>query len=166
DGRKLLPVTVSVKLAPPAVALLGLSALSVGAGFRTETLATVDVPPPGAGVTTVTAGEPAVMRSLAGIAALSVVALPNVVARAAPFHCTTDDGTKLVPVTVSVTPAAPTPTLLGETLATVGAGFEIDSVAMPEVPPPGAGVTTVTAAEPAVARSLAAITALSVVALT
>ena len=45
-----------------------------------------DGPPPGAGLTTVTVAVPALAISLAGIAAVRLVALPNVVVRFAPCH--------------------------------------------------------------------------------
>ncbi len=90
DWTKLVPVTVSVMPAAPTPMLLGETPVTVGAGFWTRRVA-AEVPPPGAGVTTVTVAAPAVMRSLAGIAAVSVVELPNVVARFVPFHCTTDE---------------------------------------------------------------------------
>ncbi len=105
DGTKLAPLTVRVKALPPAVAVLGETLLSVGAGLRTEKLAGADVPPPGVGVTTVTAKVPAVAMSPAGIVAVSDVALPKAVARSTPFHRTIEDATKLVPVTVSGKPA-------------------------------------------------------------
>src|SRR5688500_12911998 len=59
-----------------------------------------DVPPPGAGVDTVTRALPAVATSLALIAAWSWVPLTHVVGRPAPFQRTSDEATKLVPVTV------------------------------------------------------------------
>ena len=55
-----------------------------------------EVAPPG--FSTLTCAVPAVAISLAGIATGSCVALTNVVVRAAPFHCTTDPETKLLPV--------------------------------------------------------------------
>src|SRR4029453_10687307 len=163
-ATKSVPVTVSVKPAPPTVALLGERALTVGVGFWMDRLVGADVPPPGVGVTTVMATRPGVAVSLAGIAAVSVVELPNVVGRLTPFHCTTEDATKLTPVTVRVNAAAPAVAVLGVRPLTVGAGFRIAKLRGAAAPPPGAGVTTVTAAVPVVARSVAGIVAVRVVA--
>jgi hypothetical protein len=159
----LVPATVRVKLPPPTTALLGESPAIVGAGFRTEKLAAAEVPPPGAGVKTVMAAGPAVASSLVGIAAVSRLALTSVVARSLPFQRTTEDARKLAPLTVSVKFGAPTVAVLGEMVVTVGAGFRIAKLAAVEVPPPGAGVTTVTTLEPAAARSLAGIVAVRLV---
>src|SRR5216117_3911512 len=83
----------------------------------------VEVPPPGAGVTTVTCEVPAAATSTLEMAAWSSVPLTKVVPRAAPFHCTTDDGMKLPPLTASVKGAVPAVALLGEREPTVGAGL-------------------------------------------
>ena len=61
-----------------------------------------DVPPPGGEVKTVTLAEPRVAMSAALIVALSWVGLTKVVARPAPFHWTTEAGTKFAPLTMSV----------------------------------------------------------------
>ena len=58
-----------MKAAPAAEALLGASELSVGAGGSTVKVRAAEVPPPGAGVTTVTWAVPAAAMSLASIAA-------------------------------------------------------------------------------------------------
>src|SRR5436309_942562 len=83
----------------------------------------VEVPPPGAGVTTVTSEVPAAATSRLEMAAWSSAPLTKVVPRAAPFHCTTDDGMKLPPLTASVKGAVPAVALLGEREPTVGAGL-------------------------------------------
>ena len=82
-----------------------------------------ELPPPGAGVTTVTCEVPAPATSTVEIAAWSSAPLTKVVTRAAPFHCTTDDGMKLPPLTASVKAAAPAVALLGEREPSVGAGL-------------------------------------------
>ncbi|HEX6212507.1 MAG TPA: hypothetical protein VF136_17130 [Methylomirabilota bacterium] len=89
-----------------------------------------EVPPPGAGVTTVTGTERAVARSAAVIAARSWVALTNVVVRAAPFQRTLEEATKPLPLTVSVTAALPSAALAGERLLTTGMG-DVDELAGP-----------------------------------
>jgi len=53
------------------------------------------------------------------------VLLTKVVARAAPFHSTTDDAAKLLPLTVSVKAGAPALALLGASELSVGAGFAV-----------------------------------------
>src|SRR5919108_53171 len=166
SGTKPLPVAVSVKAAPPAVALVGDSDVSAGTGLVTENVCAVEVPPPGAGVTTVTLAVPAVAMAAAVMTAVSWVALTTVVVRGAPFHCTVLPGTKPVPVAVSVKAAPPAVALVGETVVSVGMGLLTENVCAAEVPPPGAGVTTVTVAVPAAAMSAAVMAAVSWVALT
>src|SRR6266571_7832549 len=70
-------------------------------------VAAAEVPPPGAGLTTVTLAMPAAAMSVAGIAAVSCVAETNVVARAAPFQFTVEVLTKLLPLTVSTAAGPP-----------------------------------------------------------
>src|SRR6266850_1178224 len=163
---KLLPFTASVNAAPPTLALEGASDVSVGPPELTGKVIVADVPPPGAAVVTVTFAMAAASRSVAGIAAVSWVALANVVVRAAPFHCTVLPLTKPVPVTVSVNAAPLISALLGLRPVSVGAGLFTVNVCAAEVPPPGAGVSTVTLAVAAVAMSAAVIAAVSWVALT
>jgi hypothetical protein len=91
DVTKLVPVTVNVNAAPPAVALVGLIEASVGTGlFAALTLkfTGVEVPPPGAALITVTGNDPAVAMSAAVIAAVTCVALTNVVVLALPLKFT------------------------------------------------------------------------------
>src|SRR5438309_7585428 len=124
---KLVPVTVNVNPGPPAGAEAGFSPVVVGTGLLPAVMVNVcalDVPPPGAGVNTVTAAVPATATSAAVIAAVSWVADPNVVARFAPFHRTTEPGTKLVPLTVSVNPGPPATVDAGLNPVVVGTRFE------------------------------------------
>src|SRR5882724_458453 len=165
---KFVPVSASVKAAPPATTLLGEIELSVGLGFGAlmVNVCAVDAPPPGVGVNTVTDALPAFAISLAEIAAWSCVLLTNVVVRLLPFQRTTDDPTKFVPIAVSVNAASPATALVGEIDVSVGAGLLIVNVCALEVPPPGVGLNTVTDAVPPVAISAAVICAWSCVALT
>ena len=74
---KLLPLTVSVNPVPPAVAEVGLRLVVVGTGLLATLIVNVwafEVPPPGAGVNTVTVAVPAVAMSDASIDAVSWVA--------------------------------------------------------------------------------------------
>src|SRR5712691_7225924 len=164
-GTKPLPVTARVKAGPPCSALLGESEESAGTGLTAVMVkaTAAEVPPPGVGVNTVTGAVPAVVRSLPGMLVVSWVALTKVVVRMPPFHCTTEAGTKPLPVTVRVKAGPPCSALLGESEERAGTGFTAVMVkaTAAEVPPPGVGVNTVTGAEPAVVRSLAGMLAVS-----
>ena len=121
---KPVPIRVSVNAAPLTVAVAGAIELSVGP----ETALIVnervpDVPPPGAGLVTVTLAVPAVAMSAAVIAAVNCVALRKVVVLAAPLNFTTDVDTNPVPLTVSVKAAPPAVALVGEREVSVGAGL-------------------------------------------
>lgn len=84
-----------------------------------------EVPPPGAGLVTVTATVPAEAIAAAGMVAVNSVELTNVVVGVVPPKLTVEVGRKFVPLTVSVKPAAvPATTLLGEMVAIIGVGFD------------------------------------------
>ena len=118
----------------------------------------LDVSPPGAGFATVTVAVPTFAMSAVVMAACKLVFDTKVVVRALPFHCTVEEARKFVPVTISVKPASPANAALGPKAATVGVGLLTAKSNAPEMPPPGAGVETVTIAVPAAAMS-AAVTA-------
>ena len=162
---KLVPTTVSENALAPAIAVLGASEDTEGTGLAEVIVkvAAPEMPPPGAGVVTVTATEPAVMTSDAGTWAVSCEALTKVVGSATPPQLTYEEDTKFVPLTVSTNAPVPATTLVGLSADTAGVGLEAvtTSVAAPDVPPPGAGLTTVTLAEVAVATSDAGICAVS-----
>ena len=80
----------------------------------------LEVPPPGAGLVTVTASVPVESMLEAGIAAVNCVELTNVVAGADPPKLTIEAATKFVPLIVSVKAALPARLLFGEIVATVG----------------------------------------------
>ncbi|MGH2506136.1 MAG: hypothetical protein ACRDHZ_01740 [Ktedonobacteraceae bacterium] len=69
------PLTVNVNAPLPADAEAGLSEIRDGTGLDDWIVKTnaLDVPPPGAGLTTVTTAVPAVATSLAGMSAVSCV---------------------------------------------------------------------------------------------
>jgi hypothetical protein len=124
EPTKFVPVTVRFSAAAPAVAEAGEIEASVGTGFAAALIVNVcevEVPPPGAAVKTVTVLVPDLMMSLAGTAAVSFVALTNVVVNAAPFHCTTEPLTKFVPFAVKVNAAPPAVADVGEIEVNVGA---------------------------------------------
>jgi hypothetical protein len=67
--------------------------------------------------------------SVAGIVAVSCcVVLMNVVGRVLPFHCTTEHGRKLPPVTLIVSAAVPAVALAGNREETVGASSGVGAV--------------------------------------
>src|SRR5215469_6217385 len=72
-----------------------------------------DVPPPGAGVETVTMAVPGVAMSAAVIAACKLVLEMKVVVCALPFHWTVEEEIKLEPVIDSVNAAPPAVAELG-----------------------------------------------------
>jgi len=121
----------------------------------------LDVPPPGAALTTVMLDVPALAMSAAVIAAVTCVVDTNVVVRAAPLKFTAEPETKFVPVTVSVNAASPEFFVAGEILVVVGAGLLTVRVCALDVPPPGAGFVTVMLGVPAVATSAAVMEAVS-----
>jgi hypothetical protein len=68
---------------------------------------------------------------------------------------------KLLPMSVSVNPALPATTLLGEMLESEGAGLLTVRVSGADVPPPGAAVKTVIAKLAPIATSEAGIAAVN-----
>lgn len=125
---KLEPLTVSVNAADPAAMVEGCSVVIAGTGLLAAVMVNVtafDVPPPGAGFVTVTAGVPLLVTSLAGIAAVSCVELTNVVVLAFPLKFTVDPFIKLEPFTVSVNAPDPAATLAGCSVVTAGTGLEV-----------------------------------------
>ena len=123
---KLVPLTVSVKADPPAVAEEGLMLVVVGTGLSGTLIVKVwafEVPPPGVGLKTVTWAVPAVAMSAARIDAVTWVEETYVVVRFVPFHLTTELEMKFVPFTVRVKPAPPAVADEGLRLVVVGTGL-------------------------------------------
>lgn len=83
----------------------------------------LDVPPPGVPLNTVTLADPALVRSLARIDAVSCELLTKVVVRFWPFHRTTDAGTNPLPFTVNVNAPLPCKAELGLMLVSAGTGL-------------------------------------------
>ena len=81
----------------------------------------------------------------------------------APFQCTCEPATNPLPLTVKVRSGDPPIAVAGVREAIAGVGLITLNVAVADVPPPGAEFTTVTAAVPAVAASVAVIAAVSCV---
>jgi hypothetical protein len=154
---KFVPVNVIVNAAPPAPVDVGEIAVSVGTGFA-ALIVNVSVfevvpggspctrafaPPNPGGLNTTTDAVPTEAMSVAGTAAVNCVALTNVVTRFAPFHCTIAVFSKLLPFTVSVNAGPPAIAEFGESEASAGTGVETVKKSRLDVPPPGAGFTTV-----------------------
>src|SRR6266567_3962442 len=164
---KPLPFTVRVKAAVPAVADEGDSEAIDGVGLLGALMvkpALPEVPPPGDGLNTVTWAVPAAAMSAALMDACSCPPLTYVVDRFAPFQFTTDPLTKPLPFTVRVKAAVPAVADEGDSEAIDGVGLLgalMVNPALPEVPPPGDGLNTVTWAVPAAAMSAALMDACS-----
>jgi len=82
-------------------------------GALTSKKITLDVPPPGLGLITVTEPAPALATSEESTVAFSRELFTNVVARGLPFQRTTAPETKPVPFTVNVNPGLPGLTVSG-----------------------------------------------------
>jgi hypothetical protein len=82
----------------------------------------LELAPPVAGVATTIDAVPTEAMSAAVMVALSCVALRTAVARLLAFHCTTEHGRKLLPVTANVNPVVPAVALTGETEAMTAVG--------------------------------------------
>jgi hypothetical protein len=102
------------------------------------------------------------------IAAVSCVPLTNVVGRGEPFQFTTESLVKIVPVaavTVRIKPVVLQYGVEGSCVVdaesdAMARGEIVNEIAA-DVPPPGAGVNTVTGTDPAVKTSVARIVVLS-----
>jgi hypothetical protein len=82
-----------------------------------------ELPPPGAGLNTVTSAEPALERSAGVISASSCELLTKVVVREDPPHRTTEPEMKFVPVTDNCRARLPAGALVGAIDVAVGVGF-------------------------------------------
>ena len=80
----------------------------------------LEVPPPGAGLVTVTASTPVEAKLEAAMAAVNCVELTNVVVGAAPPKLAIEAATKFVPLIVSVKAAPPATAVFGEIVLIVG----------------------------------------------
>lgn len=94
---------------------------------------------------------------------MSCVALTKVVGNSPPFQYTAEVAMRLLPSTVRANAPPPAITLAGETSERPGTGFALAilKVALPEVPPPGAGLVTAISAVPAELTSIAGTCAVS-----
>ncbi len=137
---KLLPLTTIKNPGSPTFFMVGEILVVMGAGFPTVNVIEVDVPPPGAGLKTVTSNFPKERRSLAGIAAVSWVELTNVVVLSEPFHLVTEEEIKLLPLRVKVNAGPSTAASVGDMLVNIGTGLLLEptvNLTALLVPPPG-----------------------------
>jgi hypothetical protein len=106
---------------------LGLREEIVGTGFPPLLMLNdiaFEVPPPDAGLVTVTATMPTEAMAAPGMAAVNCVELRNVVVGVVPLKLTTEAETKFVPLIVSVKAVLPAAALLGEIVLIVGIGLD------------------------------------------
>src|SRR5204863_581635 len=103
----------------------------------------LEMPPPGPGLVTATCAVPGFTMSAAVTAACTCVPLTNVVVRFDPFNLTCELDTNPVPCTVSVNAPSPWFLLPGTSEVRVATGLLMVKVIALDVPPPGAGFTTV-----------------------
>lgn len=99
----------------------------VGTGFVALVMVkftAFDVPPPGAGLVTVTADAPVDEMAAAGMAAVNCVELTNVVVGEVPPKLTIEAAMKFVPVMVSMKAAPPAAEVFGEIAVIVGVGLD------------------------------------------
>jgi hypothetical protein len=119
----------------------------------------LELPPPGAGLVTVTPRIPVEAMLAAGMAAVNWVELTNVVAGADPPKLTIEAATKFVPLIVSVKAALPATVLFGEIVVIVGVregvGLTVEAVPPPHparnkrlTVPPSTSFLTITALPP------------------
>ena len=155
EALKLVPLTVSVKDDPPAVVEVGLIDDKVGTGLLTVSVCAFEVPPPGAGFTTVIKSDPPTVISDAGTVTVMVVLETEMIVSGTPLKSTVEEALKLVPLTVSVKDDPPAVVEVGLIDDKVGTGLLTVSVCAFEVPPPGAGFTTVMKSVPPTAISVA-----------
>lgn len=151
---KPLPLTLmAVVVVLPATRLGGVTPLITGLGFTTFSTTEFDMPPPGGvtfcagGFKTAICSSPPAVTSEDWSVTVSCVLETNLVGRFAPFTVATDSLAKFVPTIVTFAPPAPAWTELGVIVEICGTGSAVGftvKVTEFEVPPPGAGVKTVT----------------------
>ena len=98
----MLPFTVSRNCAPPDATEDGFKLLIAGTGVAIVNVSALEVPPPGAGLTTVTLAVPTLVMSTAEIEAVSWEVETKLVVRDAPFQRTSAPLTRPLPLTVRV----------------------------------------------------------------
>lgn len=158
---KLLPLTVSVKPGPPAIALAGETEFSAGTGVVVRKLKAFEVAP--LGVLTLMDSVPGLAMDAAGTDAVSCVVAAKTVVSGEPFQSIVSPEIKLFPLTVNVKLADPATALDGESELRVGTAAAMLKVR--ELDVPELGVCTLTDALPEFAMKLLGTVAVSCVAL-
>ena len=120
---KTFPLGSRVAVCSPLAAVM----LPVGVNWPANSAMIVkftafDVPPPGAGLVTVTVGVPDEAIAATEIAPVNCVELANVVATAVPPKLTTEEDRKFVPLTVKVNAGLPARLPAGDIVTIVGGG--------------------------------------------
>jgi hypothetical protein len=156
---KPVPFTVSVNGALPAVAVEGLRPVMVsetGLMVNVRELEVCEFP-----LETVTLAVAAVARRLAGMAAVSCVALAKAVASGEPFHCTAEVLVNPVPVALRVMDEAPAVAEFGEMDVSESGGGVMAKASVLDTAAFGPGFATAMFALPAAVVRLAGTSALS-----
>ena len=117
---KFVPVTAKVKAAEPATAVDGARVVAVGMGGAVMVKGSAFEVPPPEGLVTVIGTVPTLATSVAGMAAVTCVAVTKVVALAAPLKLTTAPLPKFEPLTTKVNAAEPAIALEGTRLVSRG----------------------------------------------
>ena len=159
---KFVPLTVTMKLAPPAVVEVGLMEVVVGTGFKTTNAVDVAEPPPGVGLVNTIVEVPVVAVLAVVKDMVSCVDNATVVALLAPLKVAVVFALKPVPVMVRVGDVF-TNVEVGENAAMVGIGFTAVKIWALDIPPPRVGVNTVTEEVAPTAMSAAVMVAVSCV---
>jgi hypothetical protein len=148
EAMKPVPEIVTACAPDPAATVAGETPETAGFGLRMPLIvnaAVLLVPPPGAGLKTLTAIAPGVDTALTGTATVNDVADEDTGESWTAPNVTTEVPVKLFPRMVSVKPA-PTGVLVGEIVDSSGTPFVVLSVvfgpgelALGPLPPPGLG---------------------------
>jgi hypothetical protein len=122
---KFVPVIVSVVAGAPATTLDGDSDLMIGTGLAEERIVNcwLALPPPGAGLVTVTVTGPAVANEVAGTITTSCVGVCDWIGSGVAPKLTVEAAMKFVPVIVSVVASEPATTLDGDSDVMIGTGL-------------------------------------------
>ena len=117
-----VPATVTTAGAPCGT-LAGINPAIAGVGLITVKPEGAELPPPGAGFTTVIDVAAPAASAAAGTVTCNTVALTNLVANAVPLNEAVEVAMNPLPLSVTTCVGAPATTLVGDTPDTAGVGF-------------------------------------------